>query len=55
MRRGNFDDWELRLERLGVVGICDLRLSDGARMVSTGEGDVWLVERRDSQWKLERG
>ena len=50
-----FDDWELRLEELGVSGsTCDLRLSDGGRMVSTvGERDVGLVERGDEQWSTQ--
>ena len=45
------DDWELRLEELGVSGsVCNLRLSDGGRMVSTvGERDLGLVERGDEE------
>ena len=47
----DLDDWELRLEELGVSGsVCNLRLSDGGRMVSTvGDRDVGLVERGDEQ------
>ena len=42
--------------KLGAVGmVCDLRLSDGGRMVSTGEKDEWLVERGDAQRNLEIG
>ena len=53
----DFDDWELRLEELGTSGrMCNLRLSDGGRMVSTvGERDVGLVERGDEQWSTEIG
>jgi hypothetical protein len=49
-------DWELRLEELGVSGsMCNLRVSDGGRMVSTvGERDAGLVER-DEQWSTEIG
>jgi hypothetical protein len=45
------DGWEQRLEELGELGsVCDLRLSDGGRMVSTvGERDLGLVERGDEQ------
>ena len=47
----DFDDWELRLEELGVSSnACDLRLNDGGRMVSTvGERGLGLVERGDEQ------
>lgn len=52
----DLDDWELRLDELGVSGsVCNLRLSDGGRMVSTvGERDIGLVER-DEQWSMETG
>jgi hypothetical protein len=45
------DDWELRLEELGVSGsVCNLRLSDGGRIVSiVGERDLGLMERGDKQ------
>lgn len=45
------DDRELRLEELGVSGsVCNLRLSDGGRMVSPlGERDLGQVEKGDEQ------
>jgi hypothetical protein len=47
----DLDDWELRLNKLGVSGsVCDLRLSDGGRIVSAvGVRDLGLVERGDEQ------
>ena len=45
------DDWELRLEELGVSGsVCNLRLSDGGRIESiVGERDLGVVEGGDEQ------
>ena len=42
----DLDDWELRLEELGVSGsVCNLRLSDGGRIESIiGERDLGVVE-----------
>lgn len=45
------DDWELRLEELGVSGsVCNLRLSDGGRIESiVGGRDLGVVEGGDEQ------
>ena len=63
--RGDLDDdRELRLSEVGVSGIaCDIRLSDGGRMVSTvgerdavGErDDLELEERGDEERNMEIG
>jgi hypothetical protein len=52
------DDWVSRLDELGVSRRdCDLRLSDGGRIVSAvGETDIGLMQRGDGdRWNREIG